>query len=175
MKNHKAPQPVFLVDEKARKVAMGQLMDLPADGSMKVMFSGAKDKSARQRGLQWLWYSDVVKSGIGGSNEESEERLHLASKYRWALPILVRDDDFFAELWLSYFEANEHDPKKMEYFVDRHVSTEALNQAQMAEYLTNFQNHYAHKLGVNLTDPDDRGWGNLLSHGEKTESKKMQG
>jgi len=172
MQNRKAPKPIFLVDEKARKEAMSQLMDLPADGSMKVVYSGAKDKSARQRGLQWLWYSDVIKSGVGGHNEESEDRLHLASKYRWALPILVRDDDYFAALWLNYFEANEHDPKKLEWFVASHVSTEALNQAQMAEYLTNFQNHYAHDLGVNLSDPDERGWRNLLD-GPKTEREEV--
>jgi hypothetical protein len=164
MQNRKAPKAIFLVDERARKTAMGQLMDLPADGSMKVVFSGAKDKSTRQRGLQWLWYGDVVKSGIGGRDEETENRLHLTAKYRWCLPIQVRDDDYFAALWLSYYEANKHDPRKLEWFVDHHVSTEDLNQAQMAEYLTNFQNYYALELGVNLTDPEEKGWRNLLTY-----------
>lgn len=164
MQNRKAPKPIFLVDEKARRAAMNTLMDMPVDGSMKVVFSGAKDKSARQRGLQWIWIGDVVKSGLGGANEASENRLHLTSKYRWCLPILIRDDDYFADLWLSYFEANKHDEKRLEWFVDHHVSTEDLNQAQMAEYLTNFQNYYGHEVGVNLTDPEERGWRNLLEH-----------
>ena len=155
-------KPIFLVDERALQTARVALRDAPLDGTVKVTFSSAKDKSARQRGLQYIWYGDVVRSGVGGQNESSEERLHLASKYRWALPILIRDDDYFAELWLNYFEANQNDPKKLEWFVAHHVSTEALDQSQMAEYLHKFQDYYAHDLGVNLTDPDERGWRNLL-------------
>jgi len=156
-------KPIFLVDERARKTAMSQLMDAPTDGTMKVTFSGAKGKSARQRGLQWMWYEDVVKSGIGGRDEADENRLHLVSKYRWCLPIQIRDDDHMADLWLAWNRAHQHDPAALEWFVAHHVSTEKLDQSPMAEYLTKFQEHYA-GLGVNLRDPADFGWANLLEH-----------
>ena len=71
----------------------------------------------------------------------------------------------FADLWLNYHERHIGAGGKnyqIMWFVDNHVSTEALDQKQMAEYLTNFKNHYGHDIGVNLTDPDARGWGNLL-------------
>ena len=158
-------KPIFLVDERARKTAMSQLMDMPTDGSMKVVFSGAKDKSAQQRGLQWMWYEDVVKSGIGGRDEANENRLHLVSKYKWCLPIQIRDDDHMADLWLTFYNQHCHDPDALEWFVDHQVSTEKLIRSQMAEFLTKFQEHYA-GLGVNLRDPTDYGWASLLEqHG----------
>ena len=170
MPNRNAPRPIYLVNEKARRLAQEQLAREPADGTRKVQFSGAKDKSTRQRGLQWIWYGDVVKSGIGGVDEESEQDLHLASKARWCLPIEIRDDDNFAEVYLAFHNRWHGTPlweAKFIWFVDRVVSTEDLNQAQMAEYLTAFRDHYGLDLGVDLTDPDARGWANLLQQEER--------
>ena len=172
MSNRKGPKPVFLVDKRAQKAAIDLLLDQPLDGTMKIVISGAKDKSTRQRGLQWMGYTDVVKSGLGGIDEASETRLHLASKYRWCLPIQIRDDDHFAGLWMDFYNKWKSRPfeekqRAFEWFVDNHVSTEALNRAQMAEYLTKFRDHYGHEVGVNLRDPDEFGWRNLLEYEKK--------
>ena len=163
--NRNNPKPIFLVDGKARQLARDQLDREPVDGTRKVTFAGAKDKSTRQRGLQWMWYGDVVKSGIGGEAEADKIELHLSSKARWCLPIEIRDDDNFAEVYLSFHQRwhrTAYWEAKFRWFCERVVSTEDLNQAQMAEYLTAFLDHYSYDLGVELTDPDERGWANLL-------------
>ena len=156
-------KPIYLVDDRAKEAAIVQLMQIPADGTVKVVFSNSKDKSSRQRGLQWRWYTDVVKAGVGGTDQASEARLHLVSKYMWCLPIQIRDDDHFADLWMNYYNRHTNDAAALEWFVDNHCSTEALDTSQMAEYLTKFQEYYAFPpYSVNLTDPDELGWRNLL-------------
>lgn len=158
-------KPIYLVDERARNLVAKQLSLEPADGTRKVTFSNAKDKSARQRGLQWIWYGDVVKSGLGGESEADKNELHLASKARWCLPIEIRDDDNFAEIYLDFHRRWHMQPEweeKFRWFCDKVVSTEDLDQSQMAEYLTEFKNHYGYEIGVELTDPDNMGWKNLL-------------
>ena len=77
---------IYLVNEAAKRSAINLVMDQPIDGTQKITVSGAGTKSARQRGLQWMWYTDVVKSGLGGTDEADEKRLHLVSKFRWCLP-----------------------------------------------------------------------------------------
>ena len=150
-----------LVNGQVRKNVMNRLVDLPSDGTIEVVIQKVGTKSARQRGLQHIWYDDVVKSGLGGEYESGKDILDLACKYRWALPILVRDDTFFAEMYLAYSNAWKQDPERMKWWVKQNVHTEALSQNQMAEYLTLFKDHYV-EMGVNLTDPEQRGWDNLL-------------
>ena len=165
MKTRKSPNSVYLVNEKAREAAHELLSAQPVDGTMKVTVSGAKDKSARQRGLQWLWYGDVVASGLGGMDESTSDRLHVSAKARWCLPILCRDDDAFADIYLTYYQKWKDAPDwahRFYWFCDRVVSTEDLNQAQMAEYLKLFQEWYGFEIGVELTDPGKKGWDNLL-------------
>ena len=151
-------KPTYLVNEAARRKVINQLLDEPIDGTRKVTITNVGTKSSKQRGLQWIWYADVVKSGVGGRDEASEKRLHLVSKYRWCLPIQIRDDNMFADLWLEYYQRHckkTNASAYFEWFVDKHVSTEALDNSQMAEYLTKFRDHYALELGVNLSDPDE--------------------
>lgn len=150
-----------LVNGGIAKNVMNRLLDLPYDGTVEVVIQAIGSKSARQRGLQHIWYNDVVKSGIGGEYESGTDILDLACKYRWALPIMVRDDEYFAEMYLAYSNAWKQDPDRMRWWVKHNVHTEALNKSQMAEFLTMFKDHYT-ELGVNLTDPDERGWSNLL-------------
>lgn len=137
--------------EDIKKVS-SRLLDIIPNGKIKVVFSNAGSKSSKQRGLQWTWYNDVAKAGIGGAREDTDNGVHLVSKYRWALPILQRDDNDFSDLYDLWFNKYENDPERLEWFVDTQVSTEGFSTSQMAEYLTNFQQHYL-KHGVNLTDP----------------------
>lgn len=163
--NKNCPRPIYLVDERARQAVRRQLEAEPVNGTRKVTFSGAKDKSSRQRGLQWIWYNDVVKSGLGGVDESDTKNLHRKAKALWCLPLQISGDDNFAEIYLDFHRRWHTQPEweeKFDWFIDNVVSTEKLNQAQMAEYLTAFKDYYGHEVGVNLTDPDEYGWRNLL-------------
>ena len=144
----------ILANSNVLKLAILRLKDMPLDGKVKLTISDAKGKSTQQRHLQWLWYTEVANSGIGGEYEDTKENVHRLSKYRWAVPILIRDNDFFSDLYAAYISAHIKDPDRMAYFIDEHVHTEKFNTSQMAEYLTSFQRYYVEK-GVRLTDPDD--------------------
>ena len=125
---------------------------LPVDGSVKVVISDAGSKSSKQRGLQWMWYSEVARAGIGGKHEDTKNGVHLLSKWRWAIPMLTRDDEFFADIFTAWQDKYGDKPEAMEWFVGKQVSTEKFTTSQMAEYLTDFERHY--RPLVNLTDPD---------------------
>ena len=154
-------QHYILISEQVRENAIDYIRELPADGKLKITISDAKDKSVRQRGLQWKWYTEVSEAGIGGRHEDTKEGVHLVSKWRWAMPILIRDDDFFAELFMAWQEKHKNDEDAMRWFVDTQVHTESFNTSQMAEYLTEFQRYYGQYVA--LTDPNDRG---LLEAGQ---------
>ncbi len=149
----------FLINPHIRDNAIKRIMELPFDGKAKITISDAGSKSVRQRGLQFLWYTDVAKAGIGGRHEDTKNGVHRLSKFIWAIPILVRDDEFFADLYKAYSIAFKDKPERMEWFVDTQVHTEAFSTSQMAEFLTDFQRHYG--ALCNLTDPQDR---NLLKY-----------
>jgi hypothetical protein len=155
-----------LVNGQIRKNVINDLMDRPVDGTIMVTISGVADKSARQRGLQHIWYADVVKSGLGGEHESSADLLDLACKYKWCLPLMIIGDGNFAEVYNGYSKKYKSDPKKMLWFVKQFVHTEQLSNNEMASYLTSFRDHYD-EMGVNLSDPDEKGWKNLLDQVEQ--------
>lgn len=129
------------------------------DGKVKVTFSAAGSKSAKQRGLQWMGYEDKAKSGIGGRLSDTSENVHLVAKYRFAIPIFSRDDDYFADMYSGYrkrIKGKADEEAKMWYFVDKHVSTEDFTVSQMAEFLTHFRNDCTAK-GITLREPEFKG------------------
>lgn len=150
-----ASEHFFLVNEHVRDNAVTRILELPCDGKVRITIGASGSKSAKQRSLQWLWYTEVAKAGIGGKHEDTKNGVHLISKFRWAVPIWVRDDPFFADLWRAYSISFKDKHDRMEWFIDTQVTTEAFNTAQMGEYLTEFQRFYGDK--VNLTIPQDRG------------------
>jgi len=145
----------ILVNEAVKLNACLHIKNIVADGKVMVTIHNAGNKSARQRGLQWRWYTDVVGSGIGGKHEASKESVHIASKYLWAIPIFIRDDPFFADLHAIYVQLYGKDPERMRWYADSQVHTEKFTSSQMAEFLTEFQRYYIDK-GVELTNPDDQ-------------------
>lgn len=151
-----------LISDAVKANIISRLIELPSDGKVKVVISNAGDKSARQRGLQWKWYTETALAGIGGRHEDTKNGVHLVSKWRWALPILIRDDEFFAEIYLAWHEKYADDEERMLWFVDTQVHTERMSTSQMAEFLTDYERHYGAR--VNLTDPRDFGL-NLKRHG----------
>ena len=145
----------YIIANEAVKVnTCLRIKDIVADGKTQITISDAAGKSARQRGLDWLWNTDIAKSGIGGEHEDTKEGVHLVSKYRWAIPIMVRDNPFFSDLYDLFIDKYGKDPERMMFFVENQVHTEKFNVSQMAEYLTEKQRYYLGK-GVSLTDPDD--------------------
>jgi hypothetical protein len=155
-----------IVNKKLQQAALVDLLDRPMDGSIQVVISGVANKSARQRGLQHIWYGDVVKSGLGGEHESAEDLLDWACKYKWCLPLMIIGDGNFAEVYNGYSKKYRSDPEKMKWFVKMFVHTEYLSNNEMATYLTKFRDYYD-ELGVNLTDPDEKGWANLLDQAEE--------
>jgi hypothetical protein len=141
--------------ESISKASLFLLGCIP-NGKVKVVFSDAGTKSAKQRGLQWRGYEDEAKSGIGGRLSDTEENCHLKAKYRFAIPIFLRDDTKFAALYIAFCSKYEDNEEMMLYFTDKHVSTEKFNTSQMAEYLTNYRNDCIRK-GINLREPEFEG------------------
>ncbi|VAW38931.1 hypothetical protein MNBD_GAMMA01-1321 [hydrothermal vent metagenome] len=146
-----------ITTEYNKKNAKMFLEALDVDGKVKVVFSNVGTKSQKQRGLQFMGYEDVQKSGVGGY--DSVSTIHLHAKQCFAIPILRRDDVFFEELYSSFIEVIESprlSSAKYWHFVGNYVSTEKFSVAQMAEYLTNFRGYYI-KNGVAFREPDFRG------------------
>ncbi len=145
-----------LVSLNSMKAAKAYLEGIIPNGKIKCVFSDAGTKSVKQRGLQWQWYTDKAKSGKGGRLGDTKENCHLEAKYRFAVPILLREDAKFAALYLVYCNKYEEDQEMMLYFVDQHVSTEGFSVSLMAEYLTEFKNDCI-RSGIELSEPEFRG------------------
>ncbi len=145
-----------LASLNSMKAAKAYLEGVIPNGKIKCVFSDVGTKSVKQRGLQWMGYEDKSKSGIGGRFSDTKENCHLEAKYRFAIPILLRDDSFFADLYLVYCNKYESDQERMLYFVDQYVSTEKFTVSQMAEFLTEFRNDCV-RHGITLREPEFKG------------------
>ena len=150
----------YLSSLETLKKVSARLFEIIPNGTVKVTFSDAGNKSSKQRGLDWKWNDEIAKSGIGGEHEDTKEGVHIVSKWRFAVRILQRDDDFFAGLYDGWCKNREGDSRAIMWFMENHISTEQFTISQMAEYLTEKQHYYLRK-GVNLTDPEFR---NLLEY-----------
>jgi hypothetical protein len=156
----------FLGSTFARETVKNRLDELELSGSTKITISDQKDKTDRCRGLQWRWNTDVANSGMGGF--DTKEDVHRAAKWKWAIPILNRDDEVFAEFYEVLLNQYQHDKEKMKLIVDRIVSTETKGFA-IGEYLTDFERFYRGH-GVPLTTPDD----GLLKWANDLEAKRKK-
>lgn len=146
----------YITDHKVVDRVVQRVLDIKPEDKLKVTISNEGTKSAKQRGLQWIWYEDISKAGIGGKHEDCKSGVHLVCKFRYAVPIMQREDEFFAALYRGWLSKHKGDETAILWFVDNHVSTEDFTVSQMAEYLTDMQRYYLSK-GVNLTAPQFRG------------------
>ena len=144
-----------IVNKASQKAAIDAILDLDMDGSKTVKIIDSGSKRARQRGLQWVWYTYLAKLGIGGKHEDTKDGVHLLCKYRFAVPILCRDDEFFGDLWGAWKQKHGEDKEAMLWFVDHQVSTEGFTTGQMAEYLTDMDHYYANH-GIYLPPPNEK-------------------
>jgi len=147
---------IFLINDEKLDEALAKVRKCELGNKFKVVISNAGDKTTKQRGYQWRLYLDIVKSGVGGERNDTAEGVHVDCKWRFALPIFMRDDDFFQELYLAFKNKYEDDSERMRWFIANQVHTEQMNTSQMAEYLTMLINFYV-PMGVQLTDPKDYG------------------
>ena len=157
-----------LTDEKALEYTIGRIREQELNGKVMVTIHNAVPKTARQRGLQHLWYEDVVNSGIGGKYEEDTTSLDLFVKWQWVLKILLYDPGMdpewqadFQDLFLDYSARYKHNPRKMKFFIKNFVHTEDLPVDLMAKVLTEFERYYLSK-GAKLRDPSLYGYDRSL-------------
>jgi len=143
----------ILSSELIRDNALNRIKEIELNGKTTVTISDTGSKSARQRALNWVWNENVAESGFGGRHEDTKAGVHRLAKYRWALPILIRDKPNFADLYSVYRQLYEGDQEKMVYFIDEHIHTEHMSISQVAEFLSEFQNYYLGH-GVALVDPE---------------------
>jgi len=128
----------ILINEAVKKTFLLDLYARPLDGSLTVTLSPTGSKSARQRGLQHIWYNDIVMSGLGGKYEANEDIIDVFCKYKWGIRILtteqtgVNELDYLTDAYLTYHEKNGKDPKKMMWWTAQNIHTEDMSQSQMA-------------------------------------------
>ena len=145
------PETIYLGSITAKAKAIHLINETELAAGVKVTISDTRGKSARCRGLQWLWNTEVANSGIG--SQDTKNSVHRAAKWKWAVPILIRDDENFGFVWPELVKLYGHDPGRMKYIVDNFVSTEGDDFA-IGVYLTDFE-RYWRGHGVDLTQPDD--------------------
>lgn len=132
--------------------------EAPADGSVTVEIKKtAMDSTAKQRRLQWLWYTEVANSGLG--QDDDKAAVHIRAKWQFARPIWLRDDEVFGIIYNEFIKTITGSVTYSEFcrdFAKRWISTESMARKQRAEYLTEFQRYWIGK-GVELTDPSLQG------------------
>jgi len=153
----------FLSSSYLKAMLIKRIDEIDVSGKIKVSISEQTNKSTRCRGLQYLWATEVANSGLGSF--DTKEDVHRAAKWKWAVPILIRDNEHFAFIWPELKKAVGPDSEKMKYIIDEFVSTESDGFA-IGEYLTDFERYYRDH-GVPLTIPDD----GLLQWANEQENK----
>lgn len=149
---------ILLDSDRKKRYCHTLISEIPADGSKTVVVKNtAKDSTAKQRRLQWKWYTEVAQSGLG--QDDTKESVHIRAKMQFVHPILMRDDEVYPILYNTFKEAvktSENYALYIREFADRYISTERLTRKQRAEFLTEFQRDWIVK-GVELTDPSLQG------------------
>ena len=154
----------ILINSDHQKTYAKSLIDeMPSLGTYIVDIKQVKESStAKQRRLQWLWYTEVSQSGLG--KNDSKEGVHLTAKWQFARPILLRDDELFGMIYGKFIEVVTGSATYSEFcraFSDQYISTERMTRKQRAEFLTDFQRFWTGK-GVSLTDPATQGLDGFL-------------
>jgi hypothetical protein len=158
---------IILNNDRQKTYAENLIKESPADGSMTVIIKQTDMSStAKQRRLQWLFYTEVANSGLG--QDDTKEAVHVRAKMMFAHPILMRDDDVYPVLYNTFKRAVETSETYSVYikeFASQYISTERLTRKQRAEYLSEFQRYWIGK-GVELTDPASQGLDHYFGGGE---------
>lgn len=149
---------IIVTNQSSKKYLKTEIQKLPDDGSYTVEIKKTgKDSTAKQRRLNWLWCSEIAKSGVGYDDNKMD--VHIRGKYKFALPILLRDCDIFPIIHAHFMEVTRYAEDRshlVKEFTRLHISTEQMTKEQRAEYLTDFSQFFI-SHGVTLTDPSLQG------------------
>jgi hypothetical protein len=149
-----------LISDQVKANCIQYVHNLPADGKLKVTIAGIGSKTDRQRALDWLWDHEIFESGIGHADPDVET-VHARSKWMFARPILMRDDELFRGIF-DYFLRNYGMSKekgsayRLE-FANDYISTQKMSIGQVSEYMKAKQMYWLME-GVELTNPDVFGY-----------------
>ncbi len=145
---------------QVRENLLVNIAERPLDNTWKVTIDKVGGKKPRQRGLQHIWYKDVVKSGLGGIDEESVINVDAKAKRDIAVPLMKRYPEKY-ESFLYTLDLIEQrpitdypSPEFMRNYYHKHCHTEWFNSDEMAEFLTLFC-VWALSHGIELSDPID--------------------
>jgi hypothetical protein len=151
---------IILENEQRKTYLLNLIQEKPVDGSVTVEIKKTDTSStAKQRQLQWKWYTEVAASGLG--RDDTKDAVHITAKWMFAKPILLRDSAVFGAIFegfsLMVQEIEEQDRAEFwREFTEYYISTEQMNRGQRAEYLREFELFWRGK-GVELTDPSLQG------------------
>lgn len=137
---------------KARAKYAIDAIDADAETAYEVLIRPYKKKRSNEaNALYWKWIS-IIAAHLGTSKDE----LHEYYKFRFAIPILCRDDPGFNKMMQAVKAASDHPENKwLLKRVCMELSTTKLNTKQMSEYMTEVEQH-ALSLDIRLPHPDDR-------------------
>lgn len=135
--------------------AQAIIANLPLDPVHEIIIREAKkDISAEQRGLYFKWMG-IIGEEIGQTKDE----MHYQSKERHLVPIFIRDDIEYSEMWSAMIAVRDAGMAKEADMLMRGIIKEtSITRAsvkQMAEYMNEIEREAA-GLQIRLPHPDDR-------------------
>ena len=141
---------LIIASEQIRNRAELIVSGLPVDGSIEVVVRPYKvNRSALQNSFYWRIIT-IIGNEIGNTKDEQ----HDIYKGMFLIPIFVRDDPGFAEMWTTINNSGK-ERKMLIKEVLKLTSTTQASVKQMAEYLDDCC-HHAAVLGIRLPAPEDR-------------------
>lgn len=141
---------VILTGPDQRAQAKRLIEFLPEDGPLhRVTIEPAEDtRSARQNRYYWGPVVTIMSAELGVTKEE----LHRDHKYRFLVPIYIRDIPSFAEMIEAVKQVRRDNPTLADTLrkgIVNETSTTTASVKQMAEFITAVKNH-ANGLGIKL-------------------------
>lgn len=133
--------------------AVTQLINLKFDDGQAWEFELAeykRDRSAEQNRLAFKWYGEIFKQ----RGDKSIQGYRAYCKAHFGIPILVRDDAGFAEVYNRCIRPLSYEDK-LEIIERMEIPiTRVMNVKQMTEYLDAMSMYWA-EHGVILSHPED--------------------
>lgn len=143
--------PIKIATEADRKAAISVLrhMKIDAEQPLELRFAvWKKNRSAGQHRLYFKWVT-IIAEHLGYSVDELHERFKL----NYAVNILIRDDQKYAEgiiaLKAALAKASDDEAKPLRQFIIRQTSTKVFKVKQMSEFMFNIQG-FASDMGIVL-------------------------
>lgn len=135
---------VVLSDQHKARIKM-RIDSLPVDPPYKVTISPYKrNRSAEQNAYMWL-----VETIMGAELGLTKEGMHDLHKQEFLVPIFVRDDPGYAEMYVAVECTPEPQRTALRREVVKLTSTTKANVAQMREFIDSILQQAA-ELGIRL-------------------------